>query len=44
MEHEADLTRGMSAADRERLIKLLRELVENQGIGPGVHPGLSQPK
>ncbi len=44
MEHEADLTRGMSAADRERLIELLRQLVENQDIGPGVHPGLSHPK
>jgi DNA-binding MarR family transcriptional regulator len=44
MEHEEDLTRGMSATDRERLIELLRKLVKNQGIGSGVHPGLSDPK
>jgi DNA-binding MarR family transcriptional regulator len=43
IEHEAALTEGMSSADQERLIKLLSQLVEAQGIGPGVHPGLSNP-
>jgi DNA-binding MarR family transcriptional regulator len=43
MEHEEELTRGMSAADRKELIALLRKLVDNQGIGSGVHPGLSDP-
>jgi DNA-binding MarR family transcriptional regulator len=43
-EHEEELTRGMSDAERERLVNLLRKLVENQGIGPGVHPGLSDRK
>jgi DNA-binding MarR family transcriptional regulator len=43
-EHEQDLTRGMSTADRERLIELLRRLVESQGIGAGVHPGFSDHK
>lgn len=43
-EHEADLTKDMSAGDRKRLIALLRELAANQGIQPGVHPGLSEPR
>jgi len=42
--HGAELTRGMSKADRERLLALLRRIVEQQGIGPGVHPGLSDPR
>jgi DNA-binding MarR family transcriptional regulator len=42
-EHEEALARGMSAADRKRLIALLAQIVEAQGIGPGVHPGLSKP-
>lgn len=41
--HEADLTRGMSAADRKQLTQLLRQLVEKQDLGDGVHPGLSGP-
>jgi DNA-binding MarR family transcriptional regulator len=40
-EHEEELTRGMGKADRERLVALLQGLVEEQGIGSGVHPGLS---
>jgi DNA-binding MarR family transcriptional regulator len=43
-EHERDLTRGMSAADRERLVALLQKLVDERGIGRGVHPGLSKPE
>jgi DNA-binding MarR family transcriptional regulator len=43
-EHEAVLTQGMSKADRERLVALLQKIVEEQGIGPGVHPGLSEAK
>ena len=39
--HEEDLTRGLSEADRKRLLALLQSLVEEQGIGAGVHPGLS---
>jgi DNA-binding MarR family transcriptional regulator len=42
-EHERDLTRGMTDADREHLVALLGKLVEGQGIGSGVHPGLSEP-
>jgi len=43
-EHEAELTRGMSAADRKKLVSLLRKIVESQEIGAGVHPGLSSPE
>ncbi len=43
IEHEEELTRGLSAADRKRLIALLQKIVEEQGIGRGVHPGLSEP-
>jgi DNA-binding MarR family transcriptional regulator len=43
MEHEEELTGGMSEADRKRLIALLQRVVEEQGIGAGVHPGLSEP-
>jgi DNA-binding MarR family transcriptional regulator len=42
-EHEAELTRGMSAADRKALVALLQRVVEEQEIGAGVHPGLSHP-
>jgi len=40
-QHEADLTRGMSAADRKMLTQLLRQVVAKQDLGAGVHPGLS---
>jgi DNA-binding MarR family transcriptional regulator len=39
--HERDLTKGMPAADRRQLIDLLRQIVDRQTIGEGVHPGLS---
>lgn len=42
-EHERDITRGMSGADRKRLVALLQKIVTAQGIGPGVHPGLRLP-
>jgi DNA-binding MarR family transcriptional regulator len=40
-EHEEELMQGLSAADRKRLAALLRKVVDEQGIGSGVHPGLS---
>jgi DNA-binding MarR family transcriptional regulator len=43
-EHEAELTRGMSKADRDRLVSLLQKIVDAQEIGAGVHPGLSAPE
>jgi DNA-binding MarR family transcriptional regulator len=39
-DHEEELTRGMPAADRERLTKLLQKIVDEQTIGRGIHPGL----
>ncbi|HEY7257097.1 MAG TPA: MarR family transcriptional regulator [Solirubrobacterales bacterium] len=39
-EHEDELMRGFSAADRRMLAAFLRKVVEEQGIGSGVHPGL----
>ena len=41
LEHEEELMKGLSAADRRRLVALLQKVVEEQGIGSGVHPGLS---
>jgi DNA-binding MarR family transcriptional regulator len=42
MEHERELMRGMTQADRKQLVSLLQKLVEEQGIGAGVHPALSE--
>ncbi|HEX5990107.1 MAG TPA: MarR family transcriptional regulator [Solirubrobacterales bacterium] len=43
-EHEEALTHGLSAADRKRLVDLLQKMVDEQAIGKGVHPGLSDAK
>jgi DNA-binding MarR family transcriptional regulator len=40
-QHEEELTHGMPAVDRKRLVDLLQQIVDQQAIGPGVHPGLS---
>lgn len=42
--HEEDLTRGLGAADRKRLLDLLQKMVDEQALGRGVHPGLSGAK
>jgi DNA-binding MarR family transcriptional regulator len=41
MEHEQELMRGMTQTDRKQLVALLQKIVDGQGIGRGVHPGLS---
>ena len=41
-DHEEELTRGMSAPDRKRLVNLLQKIVDEQAIGRGIHPGLSR--
>lgn len=41
-EHERELTKGMPVADREMLTGLLQQIVDQQTIGLGVHPGLSK--
>lgn len=40
-DHEEELVRGLSAADRKMLAAVLRKVVHEQGLGSGVHPGLS---
>jgi DNA-binding MarR family transcriptional regulator len=40
-EHEEELMRGLSVADRKRLVALLKRVVDEQELGSGVHPGLS---
>src|SRR5882757_2716613 len=40
-QHEAELTQGLSGPERERLVELLRKVVDVQAIGKGVHPGFS---
>ncbi|HET9198416.1 MAG TPA: MarR family winged helix-turn-helix transcriptional regulator [Solirubrobacterales bacterium] len=42
--HEEELTRGLGATDRKRLLDLLQKMVDAQAIGRGVHPGLSGSK
>lgn len=41
-EHEEELTKGMNATDRKLLISMLQQIVDQQALGKGVHPGLSQ--
>ena len=41
-QHEEELTRGMKAPDRRRLLDLLQKIVDEQAIGKGVHPGLTK--
>jgi DNA-binding MarR family transcriptional regulator len=43
-QHEEELTRGLGATDRKRLLDLLQKMVDEQAIGRGVHPGLSAAK
>lgn len=40
-EHEADLTVGLDAQERESLIGLLQRVAENQRLVEGVHPGFA---
>ena len=42
--HERDLTKGMPAADRKRLTQYLQKIVDEQTIGRGIHPGMSDGK
>lgn len=41
-EHEEALTQGMSATDRKLLVSMLQQIVDQQALGKGVHPGLSE--
>jgi hypothetical protein len=39
-EHEEQLCAGLEPAEREVLITLLGKIVAQQGLAPGVHPGM----
>jgi DNA-binding MarR family transcriptional regulator len=41
-QHEEELTAGMSATDRALLVSMLQQIVDQQALGKGVHPGLSE--
>ncbi|MFN2612610.1 MAG: MarR family winged helix-turn-helix transcriptional regulator [Solirubrobacterales bacterium] len=43
-EHDRRMANGMSAEEHRRLVELLQKLSQNQGLGSGVHPGLSEPE
>ena len=43
-EHERQLTRGLSAAEVKELKRLLSRVADEQGLAPGVHPGVAMPK
>lgn len=39
-EHEAAMCEGLGGPEREQLIALLSRIAAQQGLAPGVHPGL----
>ena len=39
---EAQMCAGLKAVEREQLIALLNRIVTEQGLAPGVHPGLAR--
>lgn len=41
-EHEEALTEGMNATDRKLLVSMLQQIVDQQALGKGIHPGLSE--
>ncbi|HEX2180099.1 MAG TPA: MarR family winged helix-turn-helix transcriptional regulator [Actinomycetota bacterium] len=40
-EHEAELTRGLQPDDVDKLKELLTRVAAEQGLAPGVHPGVA---
>ena len=38
--HEDDVCRGLSAGERRELVGLLARIADEQGLSPGVHPGV----
>jgi DNA-binding MarR family transcriptional regulator len=40
-QHEAELTRGLTATERAALVRLLRKVAEGQRLVEGVHPGFA---
>jgi DNA-binding MarR family transcriptional regulator len=39
-EHEQHMCAGLSETEREQLIELLSRIVSEQGLAPGIHPGM----
>lgn len=42
--HEKHLTKGLSKPEVAELIRLLGRVAAEQGLSPGVHPGVAMPK
>ncbi len=42
--HEKHLTKGLTKTEVAELIRLLGRVAGEQGLSPGVHPGVSMPK
>lgn len=42
--HERDLTKGLSRKEVAELTRLLNRMAGEQGLSPGVHPGVALPK
>src|SRR5688572_27462036 len=40
-EHEVQLTKGLTREERQELIGLLSKVAGEQGLAPGVHPGVA---
>ena len=38
-QHDAEITRALTAAERAQLLELLTKIADDQGMTPGVHPG-----
>lgn len=43
MEHEAELTRGLTGPERDAMIQALQKVALTQGLIEGVHPGFADP-
>lgn len=43
-EHERQLTKGLTRPEVRELIRLLSRVSEEQGLAPGVHPGVARPE
>ena len=41
-EHEKQMCRGLKRAERQQLIALLSRIAAEQGLAPGVHPGVAE--
>ena len=42
-EHKSELLKALSAEEQNQLADLLQRIAAQQGLRPGIHPGLSRP-